>query len=277
MLFEITATVDKKSGRRISDALMSAGAMSVSAMVDGLKTTIKVLADEASLEILKSALYPHEYTVSSVEEKDWINEWTSQFRPVTVEGVCVITSPDIKVTSDLPVIVIDPRDAFGAGTHPTTVICLSLLKEYTVSYGNAISEHIMIDAGTGSGILAIAAEIFGMGRIDAFDNDPRALSRAERNGDLNKSGRIRFFESDIAGACTAERYDLVTANLQTAVIEDHISGLIGMIKDDGAMILGGISEKWNKEISDIFQAQSLEIVQSMERETWMGYLLRKKK
>jgi ribosomal protein L11 methyltransferase len=277
MLFEITATVGKKSARKISDALLGAGAMSVSSIdaADVMKTRITVLADDSLFEMLKPVLYPHEYTVKSVEERDWINEWTGQFRPVTVDGVCVITSPNIAVTSDLPVIVIDPRDAFGAGTHPTTVICLSLLKEYLVSCNKTISEMMMIDAGTGSGILAIAAEIFGVRRIDAFDNDPKAISQAVINGSLNESCRIRFFESDISGSVTDKRYDLVTANLQTAIIEKHIHELAAMLDDDGAMIISGISERWNNEISGLFRAQYLEIVQSMERESWMGYLVRK--
>jgi len=278
MLSEITATVGKKSAGRISDALLGAGAMSVSSMdtADVLKTRITVLADDSLIEILKPVLYPHEYTVKTVGERDWINEWTGQFRPVTVENVCVITSPDIPVTCDLPVIVIDPRDAFGAGTHPTTVICLSLMKEYFGSNGNAISGQMMIDAGTGSGILAIVAEISGMGKIDAFDNDPKAISRAVRNGNLNGSCRIRFFESDISGAVTGKRYDLVTANLQTAVIEKHIHELAAMLDDEGTMIISGISERWNTEIRGLFRKQSLETVRVVEYESWMGFMVRKK-
>ena len=146
------------------------------------------------------------------------------------------------------VIVIDPSMGFGTGHHATTRLCLELLQKREVSGAR------VIDVGTGSGVLAIAAWKLGAAHVVAIDNDPDALQNAQDNVVRNSaSGAIEVVNLDLSSA-SLERADLVMANLTASVIQRYASELQQLVTKDGVLILSGFSGDEIGEVAGAFHA-----------------------
>ena len=161
-------------------------------------------------------------------------------------------------------IIIDPGSGFGTGSHPTTQLCLKWIEK------NDDPNSSLIDYGCGSGILSIAANKFGCGRVVGVDNDHQALLNAERNKDLNSSD-IVFFHSDDYDH--NESYDITIANILLNTIIGLRRTLISSLKENGILILSGILVEQASDIIDAFKSDMfLSIVDQQE-----GWLLMKGK
>jgi ribosomal protein L11 methylase PrmA len=145
-------------------------------------------------------------------------------------------NPESRVPNpDTITIIIDPSMGFGTGHHATTRMCLELLQQIDV-HGTRV-----IDVGTGSGILALAAWKLGASNVVAIDHDPDALQNARDNIARNGgTGGVELVEADFA-AMPAEPADVVLANLTAAALERHASVLTGMIAERGALVASGFS------------------------------------
>jgi ribosomal protein L11 methyltransferase len=164
--------------------------------------------------------------------------------------------------SDL-LIVIDPSTGFGTGHHETTRLCLTLLQSVE------LAGQRVIDVGTGSGVLAIAAAKMGASSVVAFDEDPEALRNTRENVARNDvATRVDVREADLAtfqveSAFQGESAGVVVANLTGAVIQKHASRLAGLVEPGGALIVSGFN---TSEATDIARAFG----QSVERERTEG-------
>jgi ribosomal protein L11 methyltransferase len=170
-------------------------------------------------------------------ERDWLAEWKKSWRPVAV-GRFIIAPPWLSETAETAggagtatIIRINPGMAFGTGTHETTRLCLQ-----------AIERHFrggsLLDVGTGTGILAIAAaKMFPKARIEACDTDAEAIEIARENARLNDVAEHIAFRTGTVGDDTASA-DLVCANLTAPVIVDLLPALLGATC--GRLVLAGI-------------------------------------
>jgi ribosomal protein L11 methyltransferase len=132
-------------------------------------------------------------------------------------------------------IVIEPSMGFGTGHHETTRLCLALMQQ--LDFGGTR----VIDVGTGSGILALAAWKLGAARVLAVDCDPDALQNARDNIARNRGSRIiQVLEADLS-ALTAEPVDIVLANLTAAVLQRHAAALRGLVAREGTLLVSGFS------------------------------------
>jgi ribosomal protein L11 methyltransferase len=130
-------------------------------------------------------------------------------------------------------IVIDPSTGFGTGHHETTRLCLRILQELDFPVRR------VIDVGTGSGVLAIAASMLGAASVAAVDNDPEALRNARENSERNGcTGRVEVLESELS-ALAIERADIVIANLTAAVLAQHAVELTRLLEPGGTLIVSG--------------------------------------
>jgi ribosomal protein L11 methylase PrmA len=145
-------------------------------------------------------------------------------------------------------IVIDPSTGFGTGHHATTRLCLELLQKHDVSGAR------VIDVGTGSGVLAIAAWKLGAAHVVAIDNDPDALQNAQDNVIRNgASGAIDVVNLDLSSV-SLERAQIVLANLTASVIQRHASTLRQLVVSDGIFILSGFSGDEIEDVASTFRA-----------------------
>lgn len=181
--------------------------------------------------------------IRQVKEEDWENAWKQHFKPVRISDRLVV-KPTWEPYEPRPgdiVLELDPGMAFGTGTHPSTSLCLKAL-EKRILPGMAV-----IDVGTGSGILAIAAVRLGARRVLALDLDPVAVRSASDNAaQSGLSDRIRVMESDLLQAALENPdpafvpADLVVANLLAEIVVRAIPDVHRALKPGGLFISSGI-------------------------------------
>ncbi|MDR3353197.1 MAG: 50S ribosomal protein L11 methyltransferase [Zoogloeaceae bacterium] len=180
-----------------------------------------------------------EFELARLEEEDWVRQTQRQFAPIQISPRLWIVpswheSPDPAAIN----LLLDPGMAFGTGSHPTTRLCLEWL-EHTLVPGQSL-----LDYGTGSGILAIAAARLGAGEVAGVDIDPLALRAARANAEKN-GVRIRF--EDSATALVGE-YDLVVANILANPLRVLAAGLCAHVRPGGKLALSGILEAQAAEL-----------------------------
>ena len=161
--------------------------------------------------------------------------------------------------------------AFGTGEHATTSACLRFLQAEA-----AESERgwTMLDIGTGSGILAIAAEKLGAARIDAFDYDPRAVSAARTNLKRNRCRKVCVTAKDLRRWKPQRRYPLVAANVFSEVLRAAAPAITSAVAPHGRLILSGILRSQEKETLGTFAAHDFQVVKVQRRGKWVTALLR---
>ena len=144
------------------------------------------------------------------------------------------------------VLWLDPGMAFGTGNHETTRLCVERLVPL------AVSAPRVIDAGCGSGILALSAALLGVGDIAAFDSDPEAVRVSRENAELNGLvGRVNFFVGDLS-SLRGRQAEMVLANIQSDILLCHARELTGAVVPGGTLILSGILAAERDAVSAAF-------------------------
>lgn len=201
-----------------------------------------------------------------VAETDWAEAWKQHLTVLHV-GRRLVIRPSWLSYVPAPeevVIELDPGMAFGTGTHPTTQMCLLALEE-TVRPGARV-----LDLGTGSGILAIAAAKLGAGRVLALDTDPQAVTVARENVRRNGvADRVRVAQGSLAQAIG--RFDVVVANILAGVlIEMAEHGLARRLTPEGQLMVAGLLLGQEEEVRNAFQKNGLVIVGRRQMEDWVA-------
>ena len=164
--------------------------------------------------------------------------------------------------------------AFGTGEHPTTSACLRLLRAEAALL---IPGWSALDLGTGSGILAIAAEKLGAGRVTAFDNDSHAVRTAEANARRNRCQKIRFSTCDLLSWQPAKNcYPIVMANVFSETLRSAAPSITGAVACGGCLILSGILRIQESETLQTFLQHNLQLEKTSRRGKWVTLQLRLK-
>ncbi|CAM3795089.1 50S ribosomal protein L11 methyltransferase [Alkalicoccus chagannorensis] len=214
----------------------------------------------------------NEVAVSEVDEEEWSTAWKKYYKPEKV-GTRITVSPSWEnyepEQSDEVVVELDPGMAFGTGTHPTTVLCLQALEKRMVS-----GIHMM-DVGTGSGVLAIAAAKLGASVVDAVDLDPVAVKAARENVQFNQTEQVvRVSESDLLSGAEGT-YDLVTANILADIIVSMVPDAKRAVKPGGHLIVSGIIEKQRDQVRTALMEAGFVMVETTEMENWTAFTVQR--
>lgn len=161
--------------------------------------------------------------------------------------------------------------AFGTGEHATTSACLRFLRLEAARVG---SEWSMLDIGTGSGILAIAAEKLGAARIDAFDYDERAVQAARTNARRNRCRRVDISEANLLRWKPRRRYPVVTANVFSEILRLAAPQIADAVRPGGCLVLSGILRPQEGEVLDAFRDRGFCPEKTARRGKWVTLLLR---
>lgn len=154
------------------------------------------------------------------------------------------------------VIWLDPGLAFGTGNHETTRLCCERLVALAGAAGDQLRQWRVIDAGCGSGILALSAAKLGFQHVAAFDNDAEAVRVSEENAILNGlSGEVQFFTADLVSGFADERQaEVVLANIQADVLMRFVRELTGAVASGGTLVLSGILAIELDQVRAVFAA-----------------------
>jgi len=210
-----------------------------------------------------------------IREEKWAENWKSNFKPLRITPRLVVKPPweEYARQKGELVIEIDPAMAFGTGTHPSTQMCLRALEEVVRSSSPPLS---MLDVGTGSGILAIAARKLGVTQILAVDIDPVAIDCARKNAVINQINRsIDFRVGSLDGL--RRKFDILVANLLPQELLQVAPFLPRRMSSGGTLIISGLLRGQKKEIVAPFAGQGLEILRSRESKGWSCLALRFRK
>jgi ribosomal protein L11 methyltransferase len=214
-------------------------------------------------------------TWSVEQDRDWQAEWKATIGPVTAGRVVIVPSwlaTDHPAGPDDVTIVLDPGQAFGSGHHATTTLCLELLQDLDVAGRGVVGQRVL-DVGTGSGVLAIAAALLGAEVVDAVDVDADAVAVAARNAAAN--GVALTPEARSVTPADGGRYDVVLANLVTDTVAELAGDLTAAVVDGGALIVSGITVERRDRALDPLQAAGCDVIEVRERDGWVGALLRR--
>jgi ribosomal protein L11 methyltransferase len=165
-----------------------------------------------------------------------------------------------------PVFLVMPASlAFGTGEHATTGMSLRFLEQLSRGWKNSWS---LLDLGTGSGILALAAKCFGAGSVTGIDNDPAAISVAKSNVRLNKIRGASFRLADLRKQKPAQKTDVITANLYN----DLLIKILPKLNTGRWLVLSGILRSQQHELGRALQRNQYDIVEKRRRGKWVAIL-----
>lgn len=214
-------------------------------------------------------------TVTSeiISDQDWSKNWKEFFKPFEIlEGLIIAPSwQSYDPGENQNVIVMDPGMAFGTGHHATTRLCLEMIKSETQGFqGGAV-----LDVGTGTGILGMAAALWGAGRVLGIDNDDEAVAAAELNIRRNKlQGKMNSSSKPLAEE--EGEYSLVVANIVHDVLMALAEDLATVTRQGGILILSGlISGDQTKSISGRFQKIGFRLLEERQDGEWGALKLEK--
>ena len=212
----------------------------------------------------------------TLKKEDWAEVWKLHFKPLVVSDRLAF-SPSWEKFHPKPgqlVITLDPGMSFGTGQHATTKFCLSSLDRFILELKQAGKPDIsMLDAGSGSGILAIAAKKLGCHRVDAFDIDPETIPIAQENAAINgiDARGIPFTAASLLDYRSDIRYDLVAANILSSALIAGRDQLLSFCHPGTRLMLAGILDSEYPTVKTAFEASGRcrELFSAQEKE-WRG-------
>ncbi len=219
-------------------------------------------------------------TVAETEDIDWINNWKQYFHQFYIDDLLVIPSWEEvrEEDKDKKILHIDPGTAFGTGMHETTQLCIRQMKKYLTP------ETELLDVGTGSGILAILALMYGARHAVGTDLDPCAVEAVAQNMEANGIPDDSFqmmigniiTDKEVQDKVGYERYDIVMANILADVLVPLTPVITQQLKKGGIYITSGIIDTKEETVRQAVEAAGMEILEVTYQGEWVSVTARKK-
>ena len=279
---QMTIPVSDETSELVSSFLFESGANGV---LEGESTLTVFFPSPFSAEILSQRVrnyldelqglglcFPSQSILTKeIRDRDWNAEWKKSYGMTKISDRILIRPSWEKPPQDSPecTIEIDPEMAFGTGTHATTSLTLQLLERGI--HGN---ERIL-DFGTGTGILSIAAVKLGAKKAIALDIDPVAAKTAFHNVMKNNVSRqIHIFSGSLEAVAKA-KFDIIVANVNRGVILKFLPFMSELLDDGGKIILSGILDREETMIRDALGTCGLQVLQLTARDEWLAFEVEK--
>ncbi len=292
---EIVIEIDRTHAELLSDALMDAGALSVSVEDADLGTAaeqplfgepgmepkeaawensrvIALTADDAdqtkivfaAASAVGLAASDVKFTLRKVDDQDWVRLTQSQFEPIHIgKNMWVVPSWHDAPDPDALVLELDPGLAFGTGSHPTTRLCMEWLE------ANAPIDLTVLDYGCGSGILAMVAKKLGAEKVIGIDIDPQAIQSAIFNTERNRCDVAYYLPDEFAASGLAHTFDVVVANILANPLKLMAPMLSGRVIPGGQLVLSGVLATQVDEVTAAY-APFIELQVWAESEGWVA-------
>lgn len=293
---EIVIEIDRDHAEAISDALIEAGALSVSVEDADLGTAAEQpLFGEPGMEpteaawersrvvaltesdadhaaIVSAAAHAiglggtsiPAYTLRDVADQDWVRLTQSQFEPIHIgKNIWVVPSWHQAPDPDALILELDPGLAFGTGSHPTTRLCMEWLEAH------APVRHTVLDYGCGSGILAMVAKKLGASEVVGVDIDPQAIVSARDNSHRNHCEIDYYLPEAYENRTSPKTFDVVVANILSGPLKLMAPMLAGQVAAGGSLVLSGVLARQADEVAAAY-APYIKLTIWAEREGWVA-------
>ena len=235
--------------------------------IEEIKSTIN------NLIVYNIDIGKNDVSVSEVHEEEWATAWKKYYHPVKISKRFTVVptwEEYTPVNSDELIIELDPGMAFGTGTHPTTVMSIQAL-ERTVKKGDSV-----IDVGTGSGVLSIAAAMLGAEKVKALDLDEVAVQSAKLNLELNKVHTFVNVSQNNLLEGISDEVDVVVANILAEVILRFTDDVAKTVKPGGYFIAAGIIQQKKDQVKESIETAGFDIEETLRMEDWVAFIAKRK-
>jgi len=215
-------------------------------------------AMETELTVLRTAFPDLELRMEVLElaDRDWKEAYKLHFKPWSERGlhwVPVWERDTYLLPAGEQIVLLDPGMAFGTGNHETTRLCVRRLLDARDKWGDAVPAKRVIDAGCGSGILAISARKIGFTDVYGFDLDPDSVKISLDNEKLCElEGSIEFRWADLNDGLRDQTGDLLLANILGNILCEHAELLCGAVRPGGWLVLSGILAREYEQVHAVF-------------------------
>lgn len=233
---------------------------------DAWRATLEDILDEMRTSRFPGAAI--EYSQSSLAGDDWADNWKAYFKPLRV-GEHFVICPTWEEAQPVPgdrIIRMDPGRAFGTGQHETTRLCLEWLEDRALQAG-PFPPGSLLDVGTGSGILAVAAALLGFHPVLAVDDDPEAVEVAGENITLNGLGAEIELSTGTAGEVNGA-FGVVIANIQASPLIGMGPDLVRLAAPAGRVALSGVLVEQREAVAKVYEQMGLVLRKTMEAGEW---------
>jgi ribosomal protein L11 methyltransferase len=201
------------------------------------------------------------YELNKIPQQNWNAVWESQFEPVIIEDKLRIMAPFHEKTDFVgQTIIIEPKMSFGTGHHQTTYLMCKKMFDLD------LKNKVVLDMGSGTGVLAILAEKLEAKDIEAFDIEPWSVENCDENAIKNECSKITSLLGDIE--MVQGEYDVVLANINKNVLKRQIPFYSKLIRSNGKLLLSGFFVSDGDEIKYCAIENGFEFVNSDNREGW---------
>ena len=217
--------------------------------------------------------------VTETEDIDWINNWKQYFHQFYIDDLLVIPSWEEVKEEDKgkKILHIDPGTAFGTGMHETTQLCIRQIKKYLTN------QTEILDVGTGSGILAILALMYGAKHAVGTDLDPCAVEAVAQNMEANGIPKEAFWmtigniitDKSVQDKVGYNCYDIVAANILADVLVPLTPVIVQHLKAGGIYITSGIIDTKEQTVRDAMEAAGLTVIEVTYQGEWVSVTARK--
>jgi len=207
---------------------------------------------------------------SIIKEEDWLTSWKKYWAPELVGNHFLILPCWMSLNEkfkDKQIIKIDPGAAFGTGSHPSTYLCLEKMENIF------FSDKRVLDIGSGSGILSVAARLLGAKEVFAVDNDYLAINSTNSNFQLN-FGNLKNLNTylgsfnEVILKNQLKQFDFVLCNILAEVIKEMIPNIYNCLRNNGEVIFSGILNSQKDEIIKILNMNNLKLLEVSIRKDW---------
>jgi len=215
------------------------------------------------IEVLHNPLFKIEHVYKEIEQENWNATWERNFNPITVGDKCEVRA-SFHAKSDVAYdIVIEPKMSFGTGHHETTHMMLQFILD------NDFEGKTVLDMGSGTGVLAILAEMKGAKSLDAIDIDNWCYLNAKENVERNSCEHIRVYEGD-SSLLKNQKYDVILANINRNILLTDIPAYVKCLNCNGQLFLSGFYKEDIRYITEICTENGLVLEKNLEKNNWVA-------
>ncbi|MGB2224723.1 MAG: 50S ribosomal protein L11 methyltransferase [Polaribacter sp.] len=219
------------------------------------------------IQILKSDEFIVEYSVKTIEQTNWNEEWEKNFTPINVDNKVYVRAPFHDASTMDYEIVIEPKMSFGTGHHETTHMMIQHLLDLDLTHKS------VLDMGCGTGILAIFAAMKNARPVDAIDIDEWCVENTNENIEKNNCEFISVFLGD-AHLLKNQKYDIIIANINRNILLQDLASYKRCINSNGILLLSGFYTEDEPLLQSKAKELEFEFLKKLERNNWLSLQFR---